>query len=61
MSKYKLNEKCLKRQRRKKGEKTKTKTKERRILQIVDCNETKTNDSIKTFFVSSGKMSQGDM
>ncbi len=56
MSKFKINKKCLKK--RKKGETTKTK--ERRILQIVDCNETKTDDSIKKF-VSSEKMSQGQL
>ena len=60
MSKYKLNEKCLKRKKRKKGEKPKTKTKERRVLRIADCNETKTNGSIKEF-VSSEKMSQGEL
>jgi len=60
MSKFKINKKCLKK--RKKGEttKAKTKTKERRILQIVDCNETKTDNSIKKF-VSSEKMSLGQL
>ncbi len=55
---FKINEKCFKK--RKKGETTKTKTKERRILLIVDCNETKTDNSIKKF-VSLEKMSQGQL
>jgi hypothetical protein len=55
MKKYKVNEKCFKR--RKKS--IKTKTKEQRIFQIVDCNETKANDSIRKFVLSSEELNQG--